>query len=359
MSQPEPGNQPEKPPFNDLVIAYQHLLFTIAQRRTKNRESAEDAVQETFLRAYRAYGTFDGRYPKAWLITILTHHLNSKHRKAGRNWTELIRRILTTTDGSGSEDSFEDVDDVLNVDHELELKAVVGIALQELPAETKEVITLVVDEGLALDEAAEILGTDVASLRELRDEGLQLLRRALVERLPASPSSSDGAPPPTSPMVESLLDFIATEGRLHFDCTLRRCVDEQRGPCLKNGATKLAPAMLAALEVFVRVRSWFGDPQPTLELFAEFRARLGAHLQGSDRPDFADFADDLAAMDLGKGINQVCLLLTARALDVQLDYPRMLHAGGQANNHSRYRGRKTGPALWVLEQAEAAVNRHG
>jgi len=58
------------------------VLLRVAQTLTGSWADAEDLVQDTLVRAYRAIGTFDGAHPRAWLLTILRHtHLNCRRRQ--------------------------------------------------------------------------------------------------------------------------------------------------------------------------------------------------------------------------------------------------------------------------------------
>src|ERR1700680_4117009 len=72
--------------FADVAMEYMPSLYSAALRMTRNPADAEDLVQETYLKAYRAYGSFEpGTYLKAWLYRILTNtYINSYRRKQRR-----------------------------------------------------------------------------------------------------------------------------------------------------------------------------------------------------------------------------------------------------------------------------------
>jgi RNA polymerase sigma-70 factor (ECF subfamily) len=60
--------------FRPIVERYSEMLFKLAYRMTGNEAEAEEVVQETFLRAYRKLGSFDGRSSVAtWLFRIATN----------------------------------------------------------------------------------------------------------------------------------------------------------------------------------------------------------------------------------------------------------------------------------------------
>ncbi len=75
--------------FERDAMQYSRQLYSAAMRMARNPADAEDLVQETFLKAYRAYDTFEeGTNLKAWLYRILTNTYINKYRKDSRRPTE-------------------------------------------------------------------------------------------------------------------------------------------------------------------------------------------------------------------------------------------------------------------------------
>ena len=69
----------------EQAMEYMPALYTAALRMTRNPADAEDLVQETFLKAYRAFGSFqEGTNLKAWLYRILTNTFINSYRAAKR-----------------------------------------------------------------------------------------------------------------------------------------------------------------------------------------------------------------------------------------------------------------------------------
>ena len=71
--------------FADLAMEHMGSLYTAALRMTRNPADGEDLVQETYLKAYRAFGSFqEGTNLKAWLYKILTNTFINSYRAAKR-----------------------------------------------------------------------------------------------------------------------------------------------------------------------------------------------------------------------------------------------------------------------------------
>ena len=71
--------------FADAAMQHMASLYTAAMRMTRNPADAEDLVQETYLKAYRAYERFEeGTNLKAWLYRILTNTYINSYRSRRR-----------------------------------------------------------------------------------------------------------------------------------------------------------------------------------------------------------------------------------------------------------------------------------
>ncbi len=164
-------------------MQYTRQLYTAAMRVTRNPSDAEDLLQETFLKAYRAYHTFEaGTNLKAWLYRILTNTYINKYRKESRRPSEvdlgsvedlyLYRRI-------GSEESAEAArtteDRVLDGLVESDIKA----AVESLPVNFRLPVLLADLEGFAYKEIAEILNIPVGTVMSRLHRGRKAMQKAL------------------------------------------------------------------------------------------------------------------------------------------------------------------------------------
>jgi len=127
------------------------VLLRVARTLTGSWADAEDLVQETLVRAFRAIDRFDGRYPRAWLLTILrnTHRNRARVRMPALLHDERDTGLLDRAgDGRSAEDIVVDA----------QFEAVVADALTALPTMHRVVVQLVDVDGLTYAEAALALG---------------------------------------------------------------------------------------------------------------------------------------------------------------------------------------------------------
>jgi RNA polymerase sigma-70 factor (ECF subfamily) len=68
--------------FTDLVEAYQKPVYNLCYRMLGNSQDAEDAAQETFLRAYKSMRRYDRSRPfSTWLLSIAAHYCIDQIRR--------------------------------------------------------------------------------------------------------------------------------------------------------------------------------------------------------------------------------------------------------------------------------------
>jgi RNA polymerase sigma-70 factor (ECF subfamily) len=137
-------------------------LHGAARTLTRESAAAEDLVQDTLVRAYRALCRFDGRYPRAWLLTILRNSFAKDARK---------RRPVPTDEVPVSVDA--DHADEIAFDDQL------ARALAALPDGQREVVMLVDLEGLSYAETAAVLDVPAGTVMSRLHRARQQLRKEL------------------------------------------------------------------------------------------------------------------------------------------------------------------------------------
>jgi RNA polymerase sigma-70 factor (ECF subfamily) len=159
--------------FNRLVLPEVDVMWRVAMSLTRNRADAEDLVQESLLRAYKAIDGFDGRYPRAWLLTILRNTERNRHRR---------RRPELLSDPNMAEERGPrtDADMVERRAEDREFDEAVTSALEELPENFRRVIELVDVDGLTYQEAADVLDVPLGTVMSRLHRARRRIRDLLV-----------------------------------------------------------------------------------------------------------------------------------------------------------------------------------
>lgn len=90
----EAARQGEETAWSELVRIHQEPVFRLAYLFLGDPDEAEDAAQETFIRAYRALSRFDTSRPlRPWLLQIVANLTRNRRRSMGRYWAALQRRF--------------------------------------------------------------------------------------------------------------------------------------------------------------------------------------------------------------------------------------------------------------------------
>jgi RNA polymerase sigma-70 factor, ECF subfamily len=153
------SNETREDRFREQVLSELEVLYRVARRLTRTPTEAEDLVQDALLRAYRGFDGFDGRYPRAWLLTILrnTHYNRLRKRRPDLLDDEVARR-LPARGADGRQDGTSE----RALHHEFD--PLVSDALASLSANHRAVIALVDLDGLSYQEAADMLEVPVGTV---------------------------------------------------------------------------------------------------------------------------------------------------------------------------------------------------
>ncbi len=174
--------------FNRLVMEFQDLAYNVAYRVMGERTSAEDAVQDAFISAYRKLKTFRGGSFKAWLLRIVTNACYDELRRQKRRPT-----VPLQPEGADNEEIESPIwlEDPGESPEEAALREELSVAIQNcldsLDDDFRIVVVLVDIQGMDYLEAAETtsspLGTIKSRLARARKR-LQDCLRGFGELLP-------------------------------------------------------------------------------------------------------------------------------------------------------------------------------
>ena len=139
--------------FRDQLVALLPSLRAFARGLCRHREMADDLAQDTMMRAWAARASYtQGSNFRAWMFMIMRNQFYTTLRKNARTTSldpEVAERVLFV---APAQQNGINVDDVAK-------------ALQKLPAEQREVLLLVGANGLSYEEAAEIMGCAMGTIK--------------------------------------------------------------------------------------------------------------------------------------------------------------------------------------------------
>jgi RNA polymerase sigma-70 factor (ECF subfamily) len=169
--------------FAEQAMEYMPSLYSGALRMTRNPADAEDLVQETYLKAYRAFSSFEeGTNLKAWLFRILTNtFINSyraKQRRPGESDLDDVEDLYMYRRLGGLEAALAGrsaEDELLERFTDTEVKE----ALEDLPEQFRVAVLLADVEGFSYKEIAEILDIPIGTVMSRLHRGRKGLERRL------------------------------------------------------------------------------------------------------------------------------------------------------------------------------------
>ncbi len=170
--------------FEALVREHQRKAYAFAYRMAGNREDAEDITQEAFIRAYRAFDRYDGSRPfDRWLFRIIANLFVDRLRARPKQAPLSLDAPMEGNDGDSlfSEIPDEDADPSRLVMREI-MDERLQQALNRLPVEFRKTVLLTDVDGMSYDEAAELLGCAVGTIRSRLHRARVMMRDYLMGR---------------------------------------------------------------------------------------------------------------------------------------------------------------------------------
>lgn len=163
--------------FEAVALVHLDALYQAALRLTHNRATAEDLVQDTYLRAYRSFHRFNpGTNCRAWLFTILRNVFLNRLRRDDRE--------VLVGDSAVAESGAESAMMAPSTSPEEEflqtvLHGDVDRALRALPLPFRETVIFADLAGLTYKEIAQVLGCPIGTVMSRLSRGRHLLRQML------------------------------------------------------------------------------------------------------------------------------------------------------------------------------------
>ena len=166
--------------FNQLILRYQNLLFSIALRILADEDAASDALQEALISAFRKINMFRGGSLRSWLARIVINACYDELRRKRRQPTlpfeqldaegEEIEADYWLSDSSaGLEEQYEST----------ELEKAIQKCLSSLPPDYRAVFVLVDVECMSYEEAAEAVHVPIGTVKSRLARARMQMRKAL------------------------------------------------------------------------------------------------------------------------------------------------------------------------------------
>ena len=183
MAQKPPHDR--KAEFEETALEYLTPLFNLALNLTRNRKDAEDLVQETYLRAYRFFGSYQpGTHIKAWLFRILRNTFINRYRaqkvrpdEVDFSKVELAYERVVDEQFLQANRPVSPEDALMNgvLDEESET------AMARLPEEYRSVVIMALVEDLSYKEIASALSIPLGTVMSRLHRDRKMLQSQLLE----------------------------------------------------------------------------------------------------------------------------------------------------------------------------------
>lgn len=167
------------PAFNQLVLRYQSLAYNVAYRIVGDADTAADATQDSFLKAYKALKNLRGASFKSWLLRIVTNtcydYLRARERRPTSNLDDVMTSLEHTwrfVDPGERPDAYSE---------RQELARFLQWAITQLPPEQRAVVVLSDIQGLSYDEIAEVMDISLGTVKSRLSRARSKLRSLLQE----------------------------------------------------------------------------------------------------------------------------------------------------------------------------------
>lgn len=167
--------------FEREMLPHLDALYNFAIRLTTDPIDAEDLVQDTIVKAFRFFSSYEkGTNAKAWLFRILKNSYINNYRKKSKQPQQVdYDEVSTYYETVRSEQS--DTTDMEDIMYRDMLDDQITKALQRLPEDFRTVVLLCDVEGFTYEEIANMLDVPIGTIRSRLHRGRNLLRVELEE----------------------------------------------------------------------------------------------------------------------------------------------------------------------------------
>jgi len=180
--------------FTCLLEAYQRPVFNLCYRMLGNAQDAEDAAQETFLRAYQSLRRYDNSRPfSTWLLSIAAHYCIDQIRK--RRVQIVSVEELPVPDLPEPSPGMES--NLSKKEEQQRIKAVIGV----LDATDRAAVVMYYWYDFSYEEICQALSLSLSALKSRLHRARRVMAEEWLKHQPA-PASQDSTKAPRSEMLQ-------------------------------------------------------------------------------------------------------------------------------------------------------------
>jgi RNA polymerase sigma-70 factor, ECF subfamily len=191
-------NSYQREQFEQLVLPHMDAAYNLARWLVRNPHDAEDLAQEAMTRAIKFFNGFRGGDARAWLLTIVR---NSCFTWLGRNRAKDLAEFDEEThspgiSGQANQSSIQEPANPEALAVAENERALVRLALEELPVIFREAVVMRELEGMSYKEIADVTGVSIGTVMSRLARGRERLRALLVQPSIRSRAAQQGEPIP-------------------------------------------------------------------------------------------------------------------------------------------------------------------
>ena len=163
--------------FNQLVVRHESAVFSVCMRLLRDVAQAEDAAQDTFIRAWGAVSSFRGGLVRPWLLRIATNRAYDILRSRSRRPTWSLDAEPFEVQPEWTSQASDEAPETFAA--RSELAGVLEHALGELPEDQRVAILMSDVQGYGYEDIAQLTGVAVGTVKSRISRGRSALRNLL------------------------------------------------------------------------------------------------------------------------------------------------------------------------------------
>jgi RNA polymerase sigma factor (sigma-70 family) len=162
--------------FQELFLPHLDAAYNLARWLSGNHEDAEDIVQEAYMRALKFFGSFRDGDPRSWLLAIVRNTFYSEWRRRRSHQDVPFDEAVHVIDSDEPPPTMGSIDaNPAAALSRLQDSRLLNKALEELPAEFREIVILRELEDLSYKEIAQVLGVPIGTVMSRLSRGRRML----------------------------------------------------------------------------------------------------------------------------------------------------------------------------------------